>query len=139
MSSIHPLHAEFVHELFFDMGNIYTAYSSGGIATVYRLDGRDLISSMGRDSFSIPQSSDRRWDKPVSCTMGKATGCGGLLSCDKLKIPHCADNRLTVAARLSAISTGRALLPRNIVFCFWYSFLLEAEQPPGPSAAGSIR
>jgi hypothetical protein len=39
---------------------------------------------------------------------------------------------------LSVLLTGRALLPRNI-FCFWYSFLLEAEQIPGPSAAGRIR
>jgi hypothetical protein len=31
-----------------------------------------------------------------------------------------------MAVRLSALRTGCALFPRNI-FCFWYSFLLEAE------------
>jgi hypothetical protein len=29
--------------------------------------------------------------------------------------------------------------PETLFFCFWYSFLLEAEWTPGPSAAGSIR
>jgi hypothetical protein len=32
-----------------------------------------------------------------------------------------------MAALLSALRSGRALLPRNIFFCFWYSSLLEAE------------
>jgi hypothetical protein len=31
-----------------------------------------------------------------------------------------------MAEGLSALSTGRALLYRNIFFCFWYSFPLEA-------------
>jgi hypothetical protein len=35
---------------------------------------------------------------------------------------------------------GRALHPRNIFFfCFWYSFMLQAEQTLGPSAAGRDR
>jgi hypothetical protein len=29
--------------------------------------------------------------------------------------------------------------PETLFFCFWYSFLLEAEQALGPSAAGRIR
>jgi hypothetical protein len=42
--------------------------------------------------------------------------------------------------RLLASGIGRAQLPRNIVyFWFWYSFLLEAEYTPRPSAAGRIR
>jgi hypothetical protein len=44
-----------------------------------------------------------------------------------------------MAVRLSALRTGRAVLPRNIFFCFWYLFLLEAEWTPGPSATGRIR
>jgi hypothetical protein len=44
-----------------------------------------------------------------------------------------------MAARLWALRARRALLHRNIILCFWYSFLLEAEWIPGPSAAGRIR
>jgi hypothetical protein len=29
--------------------------------------------------------------------------------------------------------------PETLFFCFWYSFLLEAEQTPGPIAAGRNR
>jgi hypothetical protein len=40
---------------------------------------------------------------------------------------------------LSALRTSYTLLPRNIIiFMFWYSFVLEAEWIPGPSAAGRI-
>jgi hypothetical protein len=40
-----------------------------------------------------------------------------------------------MAVRLSTLRTGRTLLPRNITFfCFWYSFMSEAEWTPGPSA-----
>jgi hypothetical protein len=44
-----------------------------------------------------------------------------------------------MAVRLSALRTGRALFPETLFLCFWYSFLLEAEQTPGPCAAGRIR
>jgi hypothetical protein len=43
------------------------------------------------------------------------TGRGGLYGCEMLRIPHCLDKRLT-AVRLSVLRTGRALLPRNIIF-----------------------
>jgi hypothetical protein len=52
---------------------------------------------------------------------------------EKLWSPHYLDNLLTGRGKVVALRTGRALLPRNI------SFLLEAEQTPGPSAAGRIR
>jgi hypothetical protein len=32
-----------------------------------------------------------------------------------------------MVARLSALLTGHTLLPRNIIFFFWYTFFLEAE------------
>jgi hypothetical protein len=48
-----------------------------------------------------------------------------------LRIPHCLDSRLTDGARLSALCTGHALLSRDIIFCFWYSFLLVAEGTQG--------
>jgi hypothetical protein len=32
-----------------------------------------------------------------------------------------------MVARLSDLSAGHTLLASNICFCFWYSFLLEAE------------
>jgi hypothetical protein len=41
-----------------------------------------------------------------------------------------------MAVRLLTMRAGRALLPKNII---WYSFLLEAEWTPGPSAAERIR
>jgi hypothetical protein len=34
-----------------------------------------------------------------------------------------------MAARLSALRTGRALLPETLPFCFWYSFLSGAGKP----------
>jgi hypothetical protein len=44
-----------------------------------------------------------------------------------------------MALRLSTLRAGRALLSRNIFFCFWYSFLLEAELTPRQSASLRIR
>jgi hypothetical protein len=44
-----------------------------------------------------------------------------------------------MAAKLSALRTGRALLSETLFFCFWYSFLLGAESTPGPIAAGRIK
>jgi hypothetical protein len=44
------------------------------------------------------------------------TGCGGLQGCEMLRIPHCLDIGSQMAVRLSALSTGRALLPSNIIF-----------------------
>jgi hypothetical protein len=41
-----------------------------------------------------------------------------------------------MAVRLSAPRTSRTLLPRNITFCFKYSFLLELSEP---TAVGRIR
>jgi hypothetical protein len=35
-----------------------------------------------------------------------------------LRIPHCLDSRPKNGVRLSALRTGRALLPRNIIFLF---------------------
>jgi hypothetical protein len=44
-----------------------------------------------------------------------------------------------MAVMLSALRTDRALFPRNIIFYFWYSFLLDAEYIPGSSEAEMIR
>jgi hypothetical protein len=41
--------------------------------------------------------------------------------------------------KLAALRTGRPLFPRNIFFCFKYSFLLETEQTPEPIEGGTIR
>jgi hypothetical protein len=43
-----------------------------------------------------------------------------------------------MTARWSALRTGRALHPRNIIFRFWYLFLLEAEWTSGPSKPSNI-
>jgi hypothetical protein len=42
-------------------------------------------------------------------------------------ILHCLDSRLTDGDKGVSLRTDRALLLRNIIFCFWYSFLLEDE------------
>jgi hypothetical protein len=42
-----------------------------------------------------------------------------------------------MAVRLSAYAPVALYFPETF-FCFWYSFLLEAELTPGPSEAGSI-
>jgi hypothetical protein len=52
-------------------------------------------------------------------------------------IVYTIGTQMTVS--LLALRTGRAVLPRNIFFCFWYSFLLEGEWNPGYSAAGGIK
>jgi hypothetical protein len=44
-----------------------------------------------------------------------------------------------MAVRLSALLTGRSLLTRKIIFCFWYPVLLEAQQTSGPIADCSLR
>jgi hypothetical protein len=56
-----------------------------------------------------------------------------------LKIPHCLYSRLIDGGEVVSLSvrafTDHAFLPRKIFFCFWYSFLLEAEYTTKPSAA----
>jgi hypothetical protein len=44
------------------------------------------------------------------------TGRGGLWGYQVLKISHCQDTRLKMAARLSDVHNDRALLTRNIIF-----------------------
>jgi hypothetical protein len=51
-------------------------------------------------------------------------------------IPHFLDNRLTDGGKVVSVTRRPRLTPKKI---FWYSFLLEAESTPGPSAAGRIR
>jgi hypothetical protein len=52
-----------------------------------------------------------------------------------LRIPHCIDNGLTDGGKVVS-PTHRPLLysPETLFLFFWYSFLLEAELTPGPSA-----
>jgi hypothetical protein len=68
------------------------------------------------------------------------TGCGGLLGCEMLRIPHCLNNRLTDGDKVvSRKHRPRSTPQKHLFFYFWYSFLLEAGCTPGPSAAGRIR
>jgi hypothetical protein len=57
------------------------------------------------------------------------------MSCEMLRIPHCLDNRLIDDGKVVSLNSPETLL----FLCFWYSFLLEVDQTPGPSAAGRIR
>jgi hypothetical protein len=53
-----------------------------------------------------------------------------------LRISYCVENLLTDGGECVSLTRRQRFTPINI---FWYSFLLEAEQTPGPSAAGKIR
>jgi hypothetical protein len=53
-----------------------------------------------------------------------------------LRIPHCLDIRLTDGGEVVSHTCWPHFTSRKI---FWYSFLLEAEHTPGPSAVGRIR
>jgi hypothetical protein len=53
------------------------------------------------------------------CPLIKAihvAGLGSLKGYEMLRIPHCLGNRQQMSARMSALRTGRSLLPRNIIF-----------------------
>jgi hypothetical protein len=57
---------------------------------------------------------------------------GQVLACrSQSDIPRCSEPHSvavqTVGSQLSALRNGRALLPESLIFCFWYSLLLEAE------------
>jgi hypothetical protein len=81
--------------------------------------------------------------RPVSIhNMIKAisvTGHQSLKDCEMLRIPHCLDSWLTDGGKVASLTRRLSFTPQNIIFCFWYSFLLEAEWTPGSSADGRIR
>jgi hypothetical protein len=58
-----------------------------------------------------------------------------------LRMPHCLDNWLIDGGKVVGPTHRSHVTPQKHFFflCFRYSFLLEAEQTPGPSAAGRIR
>jgi hypothetical protein len=57
-----------------------------------------------------------------------ATGRGGLRGCEMLRTPHCLDNRFTDGDKIVSHTRRPPLYsPEILFFCFWYSFLLEAE------------
>jgi hypothetical protein len=65
------------------------------------------------------------------------TGGGGQQGCETSRLPHHLNNRLTqTAVRLSALLTGRPLLPRKIPGT---QFCQRLSQLQGHSAAGSIK
>jgi hypothetical protein len=55
-----------------------------------------------------------------------------------LRIPHYLDNRPTDGGKVVSPMHRLGSSTKEILFfCFWYSFMLEAELTPGTSAAGS--
>jgi hypothetical protein len=58
-----------------------------------------------------------------------------------LRIQHCLGNWLTDGGKDVSLKHRPRISPQEHFFSlsFWYSFLLEAEWTPGPSAAGRIR
>jgi hypothetical protein len=56
-----------------------------------------------------------------------------------LRIPHFVDSRFTDGGEVVSITHRPQLLPRNSISQLLCSFLVEAEQTAGGSAAGRIR
>jgi hypothetical protein len=57
-----------------------------------------------------------------------------------LRVPHYLDNRLKDGGKVVSLTPRLRFAPQeNYLINSWYSFLLEAELTPGPSAAGRIR
>jgi hypothetical protein len=63
-----------------------------------------------------PRYRCKKKKKKKKKTIPPLTGRGGLWGCEMLRIPHSLVNRLTDGGKISAILTGRALLPINIIF-----------------------
>jgi hypothetical protein len=58
-----------------------------------------------------------------------------------LRIPHCLDNRLTDGGKVVSPTHLPHCFPEILFFCFWYTFLLEAEYPQGlvlPEGLGKL-
>jgi hypothetical protein len=64
---------------------------------------------------------------------------GVLYGCETLRIPHPTQNRLTDGDKVVSSTRRPWSTPQTVFFCFWLSFLLDAEQIPGPSTTVSIR
>jgi hypothetical protein len=61
---------------------------------------------------------------------------GGLEGYKTSRIPHYLGNQHTDGGEIVSITRWPRFTPKKDS---WYSFLLEAEKTPGPSAAGKIR
>jgi hypothetical protein len=59
---------------------------------------------------------------------------------EMLRIPHCLGNQCTDDGKAESLThRPRSTPQKRFHFCLWYSFPLEAEHIPGPSAARRIR
>jgi hypothetical protein len=57
-----------------------------------------------------------------------ATGRGGPWGCERLRLPHLLDSRLTDGSKVVSLTRRPPFTPQKDS---WYSFLLEAESAPG--------
>jgi hypothetical protein len=57
------------------------------------------------------------------------TGREGLEGCQKWRLPHLLDNRLSDGGKVVSLTRLQPFTPQE---SSWYSFLLEAESTPGP-------
>jgi hypothetical protein len=57
------------------------------------------------------------------------TGRGGPWGCERSRLPHFLENRLTDGGEVVSLTRLPPFTPQEDS---WYSFLLEAESTPGP-------
>jgi hypothetical protein len=60
------------------------------------------------------------------------TGRGGPYGCERSRLPHYLDKRLTDGGKVVSPTCRPPFTPRFLFQDSWYSFLLEAESTPGP-------
>jgi hypothetical protein len=63
---------------------------------------------------------------------------GGLQGCEMLTFPHYLDNGLTDGGKVVSSTHLSKFTPQKLFFCFWCSFLLQAEWTPGRREASRI-
>jgi hypothetical protein len=89
---------------------------------------------MGKNPFPVQLNNNNKGKKKKKKRKKRkskaipVTGLGDIQGCEMLRIPHCLDNRLTDGSKVvSPMHRPRSTPQKHYYFCFWYSFLLEAE------------
>jgi hypothetical protein len=102
------------------------AYRLTGLTRVVRLQIRHSKSQYecSAELHNLPKHSVKGKDVPV-------TGLGGPYGCERSRLPHYLDKRLTEGGKIVNPTRRPPFTPRFLFSDSWYSFLLEAESTPG--------